>query len=85
MPTYQYECTECGHQFEVKHSIKDDSPKLCPLCNGTSRRIITGGIGFIMKGAGRSGNGECHFGRTGTTCCGRNEPCGRCGDGKRGW
>ena len=25
MPTYQYECTECGHAFEQFQSFSDDS------------------------------------------------------------
>ena len=31
MPTYDYECKQCGH-FEVFQNIKDAKLKRCPTC-----------------------------------------------------
>jgi putative FmdB family regulatory protein len=52
MPTYEYECTKCGHTFEVMQSIKDKSLSRCPECKGALRRLIFGGLGVIFKGSG---------------------------------
>jgi len=52
MPTYEYECTECGHLFEVFQSITAEPIKKCPKCNGKARRLLGTGIGIIFKGSG---------------------------------
>ena len=52
MPTYEYECQECGHRFEVFQSITEDSYKTCPACRGKVKRLISGGAGLIFKGSG---------------------------------
>ena len=52
MPTYEYECTKCGHTFEAFQSMKDEPLSSCPECRGRVRRIIQGGIGVIFKGSG---------------------------------
>jgi putative FmdB family regulatory protein len=80
MPTYQYECTQCGHQFEAKQSIKDDPLKACPKCRGAVERVVTGGSGFILKGAGFYKNDyrrDPFKPRCGqeAPCCGRDAPC----------
>jgi len=52
MPTYEYECEKCGITFEKFQSMKDDPIKKCPECDGTVRRLIGAGAGFIFKGSG---------------------------------
>jgi len=52
MPTYEYRCTQCEHQFEVFQSIKDEPVRTCPVCGGQVRRLIGGGNGLIFKGSG---------------------------------
>ena len=52
MPTYQYLCPHCGHEFEEFQSIVDDPVAECPRCGKKPRRLITGGAGFILKGSG---------------------------------
>lgn len=52
MPTYEYECTHCGHNFEVFQQITDPPKKQCPKCNQPLRRIIGAGSGIIFKGSG---------------------------------
>jgi putative FmdB family regulatory protein len=54
MPTYEYECTSCGHAFEVVQSMKDPHLKDCPQaeCAGPVRRKIGRGAGIIFKGSG---------------------------------
>ena len=52
MPTYEYICKECGHQFEAFQSITADTLSVCPECSGMIRRKISGGAGLVFKGSG---------------------------------
>ncbi|HOU60936.1 MAG TPA: zinc ribbon domain-containing protein [Rectinema sp.] len=52
MPTYEYECRECGYSFESFQSINDAPLETCPLCGGAVKRLIFGGSGIIFKGPG---------------------------------
>jgi putative FmdB family regulatory protein len=60
MPTYEYVCSKCDHQFEKVQSISDAPLKTCPkeLCGmkkwgkGKVKRGVGGGAGLIFKGSG---------------------------------
>jgi putative FmdB family regulatory protein len=52
MPTYQYRCTKCAHEFEEFQLITEDPLDTCPRCGGKPQRVITGGGGLIFKGKG---------------------------------
>ncbi len=52
MPTYDYECTKCGHTFELFQSMTEKPKKRCPECGGALRRLIGPGAGMIFKGSG---------------------------------
>lgn len=52
MPTYEYQCTKCGHRFEEFQSMNDAPLKKCPKCKGKVERLISGGTGLIFKGSG---------------------------------
>lgn len=53
MPTYEYRCTKCGHQFErFTTKMSDDSSVDCPNCDGLAERLISGGAGLLFKGSG---------------------------------
>jgi putative FmdB family regulatory protein len=52
MPTYEYECTKCGHTFEAFQSMTEKPLSRCPVCKSAVRRIIHGGMGVIFKGSG---------------------------------
>lgn len=52
MPTYEYECTNCGHTFERFQSITDEPLKRCPKCRRKIRRLLGTGAGVIFKGSG---------------------------------
>jgi len=51
MPTYEYRCRK-GHQFEVFHGIRDESPRRCPRCGSRAQRVPAGGAGLLFKGSG---------------------------------
>jgi putative FmdB family regulatory protein len=53
MPTYEYACPKCGHQFEQFQSMRDEPLKKCPKCGKTGlKRLVGGGAGLIFKGSG---------------------------------
>ncbi len=60
MPTYEYVCSKCGHEFEKFQSMSDKPLKVCPkeLCaqkkwgHGSVKKQIGAGAGLIFKGSG---------------------------------
>jgi putative FmdB family regulatory protein len=52
MPTYTYQCTECGHAFDLFHGMMENGTRPCPLCSAESMRKIGAGAGLIFKGTG---------------------------------
>ena len=60
MPTYEYVCEKCGHQFETIQSISAKPLSVCPeeMCSqkrwgkGKVKRAISTGGGLIFKGSG---------------------------------
>jgi putative FmdB family regulatory protein len=60
MPTYEYVCEKCGHQFEKFQPISAKPLIVCPeeACaqkrwgRGRVKRAISGGAGLIFKGSG---------------------------------
>ena len=68
MPTYEYQCEECGYVFEKFQNINAESIKICPECKGRVRRLISGGSGIILKGSGS-------YQTETSACCGITNPC----------
>src|SRR5882672_3119327 len=53
MPTYDYHCDACEHEFEHFQSIKDDLLKKCPECGKPKlRRLFGTGAAIVFKGSG---------------------------------
>jgi putative FmdB family regulatory protein len=60
MPTYEYVCEKCGHQFDLFQSMNDKPLAVCPekLCprkrwgKGRVKRLVGTGGGLIFKGSG---------------------------------
>jgi putative FmdB family regulatory protein len=53
MPTYDYICDACGHEFEAFESIKADPQTICPTCHEARlRRKIGPGAAILFKGSG---------------------------------
>jgi len=53
MPTYEYECSACGHAFEELQAMTDKKLNKCPKCGKNKLdRLIGGGSGMIFKGSG---------------------------------
>ncbi|HEY2329919.1 MAG TPA: zinc ribbon domain-containing protein [Verrucomicrobiae bacterium] len=60
MPTYEYLCEKCGHEFEASRPMSAPPLKICPeeLCaqkkwgRGTVKKQIGAGAGLLFKGSG---------------------------------
>jgi putative FmdB family regulatory protein len=52
MPTYEYECKECGHSFEKFQKMSEAPVCKCPKCSGPVVRLPGRGAGIIFKGSG---------------------------------
>ncbi len=53
MPTYDYVCDACQHEFELFHSIKAEPQRKCPKCGRQKlRRLIGPGAAIVFKGSG---------------------------------
>jgi putative FmdB family regulatory protein len=53
MPTYDYLCDACHHEFEQFESITAEPQKKCPKCKKNKlRRLFGAGGGLIFKGSG---------------------------------
>ena len=52
MPTYEYQCTACGHHLEAFQKMTDAPLSECPKChqNALSKQISA--AGFQLKGTG---------------------------------
>lgn len=51
LPLYDYQCTACGHSFELRQSFDSDPKAGCPECQGDSRRKFSV-VPVIYKGSG---------------------------------
>ncbi|HDY64626.1 MAG TPA: zinc ribbon domain-containing protein [Phycisphaerae bacterium] len=51
MPTYEYECQDCGQRFEKFQYITARPLRTCPDCGGKVRRLIGAGAAIISKGS----------------------------------
>jgi putative FmdB family regulatory protein len=51
VPVYQYACTECGEQLEVRQSFTDSALTECPACEGRLRKVLNA-VGVVFKGSG---------------------------------
>lgn len=53
MPTYEYCCDACEHEFEEFQSMTDEPLKKCPQCGKKKlRRLFGSGAAILFKGSG---------------------------------
>jgi len=52
VPSYDYRCKKCGHQFEKFQSISAEPKSSCPVCGLIAERMTAAGNGLIFKGSG---------------------------------
>ncbi len=52
MPTYSYRCPKCGHEYQKRQRISDDTRAKCPECSARGERLISAGGGILFRGSG---------------------------------
>ena len=52
MPTYEYRCKTCSHQFDIVQSFTDDALTVCPDCGEATLKKVFGNVGITFKGSG---------------------------------
>lgn len=53
MPTYDYRCKACGHEYELFQSMTESTKRKCPECGKLKlERLIGAGGGVLFKGGG---------------------------------
>ncbi len=53
MPTYDYRCNACGHEFELFQKMSDPIKRTCPACKKKQlERLIGTGAAVLFKGSG---------------------------------
>lgn len=53
MPTYDYQCDACGHEFELFQGINDPVKRKCPECGKQKlRRLFGAGAAIVFRGSG---------------------------------
>jgi putative FmdB family regulatory protein len=52
MPTYEYKCKSCGHQFDIVQAFTDDALTECPSCHEATLKKVFGNVGITFKGSG---------------------------------
>src|ERR1700751_4321956 len=64
MPLYEYECTACGHHFEVIRKFSDPPEEKCPKCGGVVHKLQSApafqfkGTGWYVTDYAKSGQSE---------------------------
>jgi putative FmdB family regulatory protein len=51
VPVYEYACTACDEQLEVRQSFTDAPLTVCPTCSGRLRKVLSP-VGVVFKGSG---------------------------------
>ena len=52
MPTYTYQCENCGIRFDQFQKFSDDSLVICPECGEPALRKVYQPVGIVFKGKG---------------------------------
>ena len=53
MPTYDYVCDACGHEFDLFQPITAEPERRCPECKKLKlRRLFGTGAAIVFKGSG---------------------------------
>jgi putative FmdB family regulatory protein len=55
MPIYEYRCTACNHQFELRQKFSDALADQCPKCGGAVHKMVSASA-FSLKGGGWYGD-----------------------------
>jgi len=58
MPVYEYLCSACNHQFELRQKFSDPPANECPRCGEEVKKLISSSA-FTLKGKGKFPESYC--------------------------
>jgi len=62
MPIYEYQCRDCGDQFEILQRIGQRPLRRCKKCSGRLDKLISR-TAFVLKGGGWYSEGYTRGGK----------------------
>lgn len=77
MPVYEYQCTACENQFELRQKFSDDPAKECPKCGGEVKKLISSAA-FTLKGGGWYSEGYGAGSKSEAPACPSGGSCAGC-------
>ena len=78
MPMYEYRCSDCGKQFELRQKFSDEPVCECPDCGGHVEKLISLNS-FSLKGSGWYAQGYSKdSGNSKSSSCPKDGPCASC-------
>ncbi len=78
MPMYEYRCSACGYQFELRQKFSDKPVTECPECGGEVQKLISH-TSFALKGSGWYSEGYSSEGKKTTPkVCPKEGSCASC-------
>ena len=75
MPMYEYRCSDCGNQFELRQKFSDEPVSACPKCGGSVEKLISM-TSFSLKGSGWYSEGYSK--ETKSQACPKDGSCSSC-------
>lgn len=78
MPMYEYRCSDCSKQFELRQKFSDDPITACPECGGHVEKLISR-TSFALKGSGWYAEGYSNnTGGSKVSACPKDGACSSC-------
>ena len=77
MPVYEYQCTTCEHNFELRQKFSDEPAKSCPNCGGEVKKLISS-TAFTLKGGGWFSEGYGGGAKSEAPACPSGGSCAGC-------
>ncbi len=77
MPLYEFQCENCGNQFELRQKFSDEPASECPKCGGPVKKLISQSA-FALKGSGWFAEGYTKSHENKKPSCPASGSCGSC-------
>ncbi len=52
MPIYEYQCAQCGHEFDALQKVSDEPLRVCTACGQETLNKMVSATNFQLKGGG---------------------------------
>ena len=77
MPLYEYQCEDCGLNFEVRQKFSDEPINTCRQCGGNAKKQISQ-TAFALKGGGWYEQGYSQKKSCSAPAAGSSDACASC-------